>query len=88
VLCDAESNMAWTPRCDHRFLAALDNNKSGAWSLEVVFQSLLREAAPCLDQELLARRIDAKLEAAFRIVSDEQREALRTLVEAERAAKR
>ncbi len=88
MLCDAESNMAWTPRCDHRFLAALDNNKSGAWSLEVVFQSLLREAAPCLDQELLARRIDAKLEAAFRIVSDEQREALRTLVEAERAAKR
>lgn len=88
VLCGAESTMAWTPHCDHRFVAAVDDAKAGAWSLEVVFHSLLREAAPCLDRELLARRIDAKLESAFRIVSDEQREALRTLVKAARAAKR
>jgi hypothetical protein len=77
VICGADSSLAWTLRCDHRFVAALDDPRAGAWSYEVVFHALLRDAEPCLDQELMARRIEAKLAAVFRIVTREQRRALR-----------
>ncbi len=78
VICGANSSrLAWTQRCDHRFSAALDDPRAGAWSFEVVFHALLQDAEPCLDQQLMARRIEGKLAAVFRIVTREQRRALR-----------
>jgi hypothetical protein len=77
VICGADSSLAWTLRCDHRFVAALDDPRAGAWSFEVVFHALLRDVEPCLDQDLMARRIESKLSAVFRIVTREQRKALR-----------
>jgi hypothetical protein len=80
VLCGADSAMAWTQRCDHRFIAALDDPLAGAWSFEVVFHALLQQAEPCLDQDLMDRRIEGKLLGAFRVVAREQRKALRAHV--------
>lgn len=76
VLCGSGSSMAWTQRCDHRFMADLADPIAGAWSYEVVFHALLRQAEPCLDRDLLDRRIEGKLRGAFRVVSREQRRAL------------
>jgi hypothetical protein len=77
VICGANSSLGWTQRCDHRFFPALNDPRAGAWSFEVVFHALLRDAEPCLSQEQMARRLESKLSAVFRIITREQRKALR-----------
>lgn len=86
VICSDRSSLAWTQRCDHRFIAAPADPRAGAWSLEVTFHALLREIVPCLDRELMQRRIDSKLSAAFRIVTKAERSQLRVLAKAGRDA--
>lgn len=82
VICSDRSSMAWMQRCDHRFIADTSDPRSGAWSYEVVFHALLRDADACLDREAMQRRIDSKLKSAFRIVAPDQRKQLRAFVKA------